>query len=158
VEYSLDDADRGILTALQRDSKATNAEIAQQVGLSAAAVHARVKRLQDDGVIDHYTAIVNRERIGFDMLCFVQVSLRAHDRETTRCFSEAIKEMPQVLECYQLIGDIDYLLKVVFRSKDDLRRFLMEGLTSIEGVTHIKTSLALTEVKSTTILPLDGGE
>jgi len=158
VEYSLDEADRGILTALQRDSKATNAEIAQQVGLSAAAVHARVKRLQDDGVIDHYTAIVNRERIGFDMLCFVQVTLRSHDFETTRCFSDAIKQLPQVLECFQLIGDIDYLLKVVFRSKDDLRRRSVETLTSIDGVTHIKTSLALTEIKSTTILPLDNGE
>lgn len=155
--YSLDDVDRVIVDRLQQDSleKTSIAEIARQVGLSAPAVHARIRRLEDEKVIGGYTALINRESLGFEMLCFVQVSLQTHEPETVRQFREQMRELDEVLECHQLIGDIDYLLKVILRNKDDLREFLMETITPIEGVSRIKTSLSLTEIKSTTMLPID---
>jgi DNA-binding Lrp family transcriptional regulator len=88
------------------------------------------------------------------MLCFVQVSLQTHNPDTVLSFRQRIADMPEVLECHQLIGDIDYLLKVVIRNKGDLQRFLMERITPIPGVSRIKTSMALTEIKSTTVLPV----
>jgi DNA-binding Lrp family transcriptional regulator len=152
--YSLDDIDLTLLTELQQNNKLTNAELAEKVKLSPPAVHARIKRLEEAGVITRYVAIVNRELLGYDMLCFIQVSLQSHDPETTHNFRSAITAMPEVLECHQLIGDIDYLLKVVVRSKSDLQRFLMDKIAPIRGVTRFTTSLSLDEIKMTTALPM----
>ncbi len=151
---SLDTTDITILEYLQENSKISIAELARHVNLSAPAVHARIKRLEENEVIRGYTTVIDREKLGYDMLCFVQVSLQTHSPATVRAFRERIADMPEVLECHQLIGDIDYLLKVVIRNKSDLRDFLMERITPIEGVSRIKTSLALTEIKSTTVLPV----
>jgi len=151
---TLDEIDVAILNELQADSKISNAELARRVELSAPAIHARIKRLEDSDVIAGYAAIVNREAMGYDMLCFIQLSLQTHNAHTVRAFREQIAEMPEVLECHQLIGDIDYLLKVALRNKSDLQRFLMERLTPIEGIARFKTSLSLIEIKSTTVLPI----
>lgn len=130
------------------------AELARRVNLSPPAVHARIRRLEEQGVIQGYVALINRETLGYDMLCFIQVSLQTHSSEKVRDFRERVANMPEVLECHQLIGDIDYLLKVVIINKTDLQRFLMERLTPIPGIARIKTSLALTEIKSTTEVPI----
>jgi DNA-binding Lrp family transcriptional regulator len=154
THFSLDSTDITILEYLQDNSKISIAELARHVSLSAPAVHARIKRLEENNVIQGYTTVIDRAALGYDMLCFVQVSLQTHSPETVRSFRQQIAGMPEVLECHQLIGDIDYLLKVVIRNKSDLRLFLMERITPIEGVSRIKTSLALTEIKSTTVLPV----
>jgi DNA-binding Lrp family transcriptional regulator len=155
VNYSsLDSTDTIIIDYLQTNSKISIAELARHVNLSAPAVHARIKRLEETGVICGYTTVINREALGYDMLCFVQVSLQTHNPDTVLAFRQRIADIPEVLECHQLIGDIDYLLKVVIRNKGDLQRFLMERLTPIPGVSRIKTSMALTEIKSTTVLPV----
>lgn len=151
---SLDSIDTIIIDHLQTNSKISIAELARHVNLSAPAVHARIKRLEETGVICGYTTVINREALGYDMLCFVQVSLQTHNPDTVLSFRQRIADMPEVLECHQLIGDIDYLLKVVIRNKGDLQRFLMERITPIPGVSRIKTSMALTEIKSTTVLPV----
>src|SRR5687767_4382141 len=91
------------------------------------------------------------------MLCFIQVSLQTHEPDTVKAFRALVANMPEVLECHQLIGDIDYLLKVVIVNKGDLQRFLMERITPIPGVARVKTSLALTEIKSTTVIPIPNG-
>ena len=153
--FTMDDIDRAILYEIQRNSKLTNAELAAKVGLSTPAVFARVKRLEDTGVICGYVALINKDVMGYEMLCFIQVSLAAHEPRITNGFRVAVDAMPEVLECHQLIGDIDYLLKVVLMHKDDLRHFLMERLTPIPGVARVKTSLVLEEIKSTTILPVE---
>src|SRR5688572_32818127 len=139
----MDDIDRAILYEVQRDSSLTNAELAAKVGLSTPAVHARIKRLEDTGVICGYVALINKEVMGYEMLCFIQVSLESHEPRVTNAFRVAVDAMPEVMECHQLIGDIDYLIKVVLKHKDDLRHFLMERLTPIEGVARVKTSLVL---------------
>ncbi|MEL6307440.1 MAG: Lrp/AsnC family transcriptional regulator [Chloroflexota bacterium] len=155
VSIELDVIDLQIITSLQENSKLTNAEIARRVELSPPAVHARIRRLEEQNIINGYMALIDREALGFDMLCFIQVSVNSHNPDYVKTFRQKLANMPEVLECYQLIGDIDYLMKVVLRNKSDLQRFLMERLTPIEGIARIKTSLALTEIKSTTVLPIE---
>ncbi|RMG79428.1 MAG: Lrp/AsnC family transcriptional regulator [Chloroflexi bacterium] len=155
TDYSqLDESDRAILQQLQQDSSISNAELARRINLSPPAVHARVKRLEQLGFIQGYVAILDREKLGYDMLCFIQVSLSVHQPEQVTDFRRRISQMPEVLECHHVTGSIDYLLKVAVCNREDLQRFLMERLTPIPYIARIQTSLVLSEIKSTTALPL----
>lgn len=151
----LDSVDRLILRKLQEDSSISNVELARQVNLSPPAIHARIKRLEQLGFILKYTAILNREQLDFDMLCFIQVSLQVHEAEQVAFFRRQIEQMPEVLESYHVTGTIDYLLKVVIKNRADLERFLMQNLMQIPNIARVQTSLVLTEIKSTTMLPID---
>lgn len=151
----LDEIDLMILRELQVDSSVSNVELARRVSLSPPATHVRVKRLEQLGIIQRYVAVLDRERLGYDMLCFITVSLQLHQPQATERFQQMVLEMPEVLECHQVTGDYDYLLKVAIRNRDDLRRFLMDHLTPIEGVAQIHTRIVLNETKSTTVLPLN---
>jgi Lrp/AsnC family transcriptional regulator, leucine-responsive regulatory protein len=150
----LDNQDLKILRELQADSSLSNVELARRVHLSPPATHTRVKRLEQLGYIRGYVALLDRERIGFDMLCFITVTLQMHQAENVTVFQAAVAHMPEVLECYHVTGEHDYLLKVALHNRQDLQRFLMENLTPISCISRIQTSLALTEVKTTTQLPL----
>lgn len=152
---ALDDYDRSILIALQQDGRIPNAELARRLNLSPPAIHARLRRLEEVGLIQRYAAVLDREKLGFDLLCFVNVSLQRHTREHVDLFREAIRQIPQVLECHHVTGEYDYLLKVVVRNRKELEHLLMEELTPIPGVAHIHTSLVLNEIKAATALPLD---
>ncbi|GAB4524749.1 MAG: Lrp/AsnC family transcriptional regulator [Anaerolineae bacterium] len=155
-EYSeLDSTDLAILDILQTSSNISNVELGRQVQLSPPAIHARIRRLEELGYIQGYSAQLNREHLGFDMLCFIQISLQVHKTADIDTFVQAIIALPEVLECHQVTGEFDYLLKVIVRNRRALHRFLMEKLTPMPSVTRIQTSLALTEIKSTTVLPLD---
>ncbi len=155
TDYSqLDESDRAILQQLQQDSSISNAELARRINLSPPAVHARVKRLEQLGFIQGYVAILDREKLGYDMLCFIQVSLSVHQPEQVADFRRRISQMPEVLECHHVTGSIDYLLKVAVCNREDLQRFLMERLTPIPYIARIQTSLVLSEIKATTALPL----
>ena len=151
----LDDIDVLILRELQNDSSLSNVELARRIDLSAPATHARVKRLEQLGFIKQYTAIMDYERLGFDMLCFIFVSLQMHQTEKVQNFRNAMLELPEVLECHFVTGGYDYIIKVAVRSRQDLQRFLMDRLTPIPAVAQIHTHIVLDEVKSTTALPLD---
>jgi DNA-binding Lrp family transcriptional regulator len=150
----MDDLDRQILLILQTNGRLPNAELARKLNLSPPATHARLRRLETEGLIDHYAAILDREQAGFDMLCFIQIGLQLHQPEQVEAVRTAIRKMPEVLECHHITGEYDYLLKVVIRNRKDLERFVIERLTPVPGVARIQTSLVLTEVKSTTALPL----
>ena len=115
----------------------------------------RTKRLEELGVIRGYGALLDSETVGYDMLCFVHVSLQLHQSQQVEGFERAVAEMPEVVECHHVTGEYDYLLKVAIRNRKDLKRFAVERLTPIPGVARIYTSLVLSEVKSTTALPLD---
>lgn len=155
VQASLDDIDRAILRELQADGRATNLELARRVGLSPAATHARVRSLERRGAIRGYAAIVDRDVLGFDLLCLISISMQVHQYESVGRLREVIKAMPEVLECHHLTGEYDYLLKVALRNRRELERFVVERLTPLPGVARIHTSLVLSEVKSTTTLPLE---
>lgn len=154
-EPMLDSVDKAILRALQKDGRLSNVELAGLINLSAPATHARVRRLEKDGYIRQYTAIVDREKAGYDLLCFVHVSLQMHRLEQVESFRKAAREMPEVLECHHITGEYDYLLKVALHNSKDLERFIVDRLTPIQGVGRIHTSLVLTEVKAGMTLRLD---
>ncbi len=155
VQAAFDDVDRAILRELQADGRATNLELARRVGLSAAATHARVRALERRGAIRGYAAIVDREVMGFDLLCLISISMQVHQYESVGRLRDVIRAMPEVLECHHLTGEYDYLLKVALRNRRELERFVVERLTPLPGVARIHTSLVLSEVKSTTALPLE---
>lgn len=155
ADVSLDEIDLMILRELQVDSSVSNVELARRVNLSPPATHTRVKRLEQIGIIRRYVAVLNREQLGYDMLCFITVSLQLHEPQVTERFQKSVLDMPEVLECHQVTGDYDYILKVAIRNREDLRRFLMDRLTPIEGVAQIHTRIVLNETKSTTVLPLE---
>lgn len=152
-----DEFDLAILRELQANGRVSNADLARRVHLSPPAVHARVRRLEKTGLIRQYTALLNREKVGYDMLCFVHLSLQRHQPEEVRDVGDALKKMPEILECYHVTGEYDYLLKVAIRNRKDLHRFTVERLTPIPGIARVHTSIALDDVKSSTMLPLGSG-
>lgn len=151
----MDELDREIITILQREGRISNAQLARRINLSPPATHARIRRMEDEGYIRKYVALVDRERVGYDMLCFVHISLQLHQADQVGAVRIAIRDLPEVLECYHVTGEYDYLLKVVIRNRADLERFVVERLTPIPGVARIHTSLVLTEVKTSTALPIE---
>jgi DNA-binding Lrp family transcriptional regulator len=155
MEPSLDDVDREVLHVLQEDGRISNAELAKRVGLSRAATHARVRRLERLGVISRYTAIVDPEAVGFELLCLIGIAMTLHSQENIARARKAITEMPEVLESYHVTGEFDYILKVAVRSRADLQRFILDRLTPVPGLARINTSLVLGIEKSTTALPLE---
>ena len=153
---SLDEMDRQVLRLLQENSRITNAELARQVNLSGAGLQKRLKKLEHNGVIERYVTVVNRKALGLDLLCFLQVTLVP--RELPNCsrdFCQQVKELPEVLECHHLTGELEYLLKVVVANHQHLEKFVFRELTPIPGVDRIRTSIVLNEVKTSTSLPLD---
>jgi Lrp/AsnC family transcriptional regulator, leucine-responsive regulatory protein len=156
-QYSvdLDEQDLIILRELQRDGGLSNVELAKRVSLSPPATLTRVRRLEELGFIREYVALLDRDKLGYDMLCFITVSLRMHQPEEVHRFRSIVAELPEVLECYHVTGDYDYILKVAVRNRLDLQRFLMDSLTPIAGIERIYTRVVLTEIKATTGLPLE---
>ena len=151
----LDATDRRLIALLQQSGRATHRELARQVDLSPPGLQKRLRRLEDNGVIQGYAALIDREAVGLDLLCFVQVTLVHHEPEMIRNFRDHINEIPEVLECHHLTGEFDYLMKVVVKSHKYLERFLFEKLTPISGVDKIRTSIVLREIKESSALPID---
>jgi Lrp/AsnC family leucine-responsive transcriptional regulator len=150
----LDDIDREVLRHLQEEARISNAELARRVDLSPPGLQKRLRKLEASGVIERYTTVINREALDFDMLCIVQVTLQRHEPEAVGRFRDLVQQMPEVLECYHLTGEFDYLLKVVVRNRRHLEQFLLETLTPVPGMDKIRTSLVLSEIKSTTCVPI----
>lgn len=155
MDKALDATDRAILRELQQNARITSTELAQRVDLSAPGVQKRLRKLEENGVVLHYTTVVNPEAVGYDMLCFVQVTLQRHEPTAVEHFRHIIQTMPEVLECYHLTGEYDYLLKVVVRNRKHLEIFLLDTLTPVPGMDKIRTSLVLNEIKATTAIPLE---
>ncbi len=153
-QVSLDETDLAILRLLQEDGRVSNAEVARRIGLSAPATHARVKRLEEAGAVRGYATVLDREQLGFDMICFISVSLQLHQFEAIERFKELVQDMPEVMECHHITGEFDYLLKTVFRNRHELQEFIVNRLTPIPGMARINTSLVLIEIKATQALPI----
>lgn len=149
-----DQLDLTILAELQADGRMSVADLARKIHLSAPAVHQRIKRLERAGIISGYVALVSREAAGYDLMCFIRVSIQPHTRELFECWQSTVLKLPHVLECYRTAGSHDLLLKVAARDHKDLESFISEHLMSIPGIDRIDTSVVLNEVKHTTALPL----
>ena len=150
----LDKIDLKILRALQADAKLTTAEIAERVGLSASPCARRVRLLERAGVIKGYTAIVDQKKVGLPISAFASIKLvRQHEDDLDR-FAQAVARWPEVVDCYLMTGQRDYLMRIVVRDLEAYERFLKEKLTRLEGVASIETSFALGQVKRSEHLPL----
>jgi len=152
----LDAIDRRILRELQQDGSLTNVELARRVNLSASPCLARVKALQDSGVIDRYVAIANAQALGLGLNVFISISLKEQSKAALAAFESRIAEHDEVMECYLMSGDSDYLIRVVLSDIQALERFILDQLTPIPGIEKIRSSFALKQVRYRTALPLSG--
>lgn len=143
-----DNLDYAILEELQQNGRISVADLARKIHLSQPAVHNRIKRLEKSGVIRQYVALLDREVLGYDLLCFIQISVRSG--EQINPLLAKIKTLPEVLEVYRLAGEFDLLLKVVMANTKNLDHFIEKHLASLDGIGRIQTSLVLNEAKSTT--------
>ncbi len=155
MQTKLDSVDLAILEQLQRDSSASVVEIAEAVGLSQSPCWRRIQRLEQEGFIRERVALLDREKLGFTLQVFVQVRFGGDGRPTLAEFEDAIRAAPEVMECFMLMGDVDFLLRVVTRDVQSYERFLRQTLATIPGVRDISSTIALSAVKSTTALPLE---
>ncbi len=150
----LDAIDRQLLQYLQQDARISNAELARRVELSPPGLQKRLRKLEELDIISQYVTLLNYEAIGYEMLCFVQVTLQRHEPNLVIGFKAAVQEMTEVLECHFLTGEYDYLLKVVVRNRKQLEQFLLEKLTPVPGMDKLRTSVVLSEIKSTTAVSI----
>jgi Lrp/AsnC family transcriptional regulator, leucine-responsive regulatory protein len=152
---SLDAIDRRILAELQHNARVANADLAREVGLSPSPCLRRVRELEEAGVIRSYVALLEPSAVGLPISVFVQVSLERQIEKALETFEQAILRRPEVMECYLMTGDADYLLRIVVADLSAYERFLKEHLTRVPGVASIKSSFALKQVKYRTALPLE---
>ena len=152
---ALDAIDRRILVLLQANARLTNAELAGQVGISPSPCWRRVRALEEAGVIARYVTLLSPEVAGLPVSVFVSVSLEKQIEPALEVFQRAVRARPEVMECYLMTGDSDYLLRVVVSDLAAYERFLMDHLTRIPGVASIRSSFALKQVKYSTALPLE---
>lgn len=150
----LDAIDRGILAELQQDGRLSNVELAQRVHLSPSACLRRVKQLEDDGVIAQYVAMLNPKAVGQHGTSFTIVNLESMSNTLLEAFEQAVRDTPQVLDCYYVAGANDYLIRFTYRDAEDLERFHTEVLMRLPGVERSNSMLVLRTVKKTTQLPL----
>ncbi len=155
MSTSTDDAvKRRILAVLQREGRLTNQELAERIGLSASPCWRRVRELEAEGVIRRYAAILDPEKVGVGECVFTHINLQMHNRESLQEFERAVKDRPEIVECYAITGDADFMLKVYVPDIRAYDRFLNDVVFRIPGVVHVKSSFALREVKYDTALPL----
>jgi Lrp/AsnC family transcriptional regulator len=150
----LDASERKILRVLQDDASLSTAAVAEAVGLSASPCWRRIDRLEREGFIKRRVAIVERRKVGLNAQIFAQVKLNAHGRANLDEFAAAIRTFPEVLECHVLMGSVDFMLRVVAADIEAYERFFFEKLSRLPGVQEINSTVALSEIKSTTALPL----
>jgi Lrp/AsnC family leucine-responsive transcriptional regulator len=151
----LDKIDRKLISLLQEDSTISNFDLSQEIGLSPSACLSRTKRLKKLGVIKGFTAIIDEKKVGLDVLTFTFVNLEHHNREAAGIFIKRIEEIPQILECHNITGNWDYLLKIVSTNISSYRDFIIDNLLTIPGVNKIETLIILKSDKQSFVLPTD---
>lgn len=154
MQSQLDAYDRRILALLQEDASLSSAQIAERVGLSQSPCWRRIQRLKEEGVIRGQVTLLDRKKIGLNTQIFAKVKLNAHGRTNFAEFTEAIREFPEVLECYVLMGAVDFLLRIVTPDIEAYERFFFEKLSMVPGIQEVNSIVALSEIKSTTSLPV----
>lgn len=151
---NLDHFERRILSLLQQDASLSTAAVAEAVGLSASPCWRRIDRLERDGFIKRRVALVDRAKVGLKAQIFAQVKLNAHGRANLDEFAAAIRDIPEVLECHVLMGSVDFMLRIVAADIESYERLFFERLSQLPGVQEINSTVALSEIKYTTALPV----
>lgn len=155
ISVKLDRIDKSIIKSLQMNGRIQNNDLAREIGLSPSSCLRRVKLLEEAGVIQHYTTVVDPQKIGLQLILFSRIWLVGQDAETIDGFIEAMKELPQVMECYIILGECDAMLKVVVPDLESYRKFQSAHLTKKNGITSVKTDLPSQIIKQSFQLPLE---
>jgi len=151
----LDLIDKKILTLLQENSKINIKELALKIGLTQTPVYERIKRLEKSGIIQNYIAVLNKEKIGLNVEVFCQVTLLVHSKELINKFEAAINKMDEVIECFHVAGNYDYLLKIIVKDMKNYQNFLKNKLSVLASVGNVQSTFVMTSTKNNTILPLE---
>lgn len=151
---ALDSIDRRLLVALQKSGRMSNAELSETANLSPSACHRRVARLEAEGYIKNYVALLDARKLGVPTTVFVEITLQGQTDEVLEAFEKAVSRIPDVLECHLMAGTADYLLKVVAEDTEDFARIHRQFLARLPGVAQMQSSFALRTVFKTTALPV----
>lgn len=154
-EIGIDRYDLQLLSALQRDGHATNAELGEKANLSASQISRRIQRLEEAGVISGYAALLDPPALGLGVTAYAQVILERHDKTRPAEFERQVAALPEVLECFAVTGEADYLLRIVAPDLAAFSDLMMKRLLTLPGVAQVRTNIALSRVKQTHELPLD---
>lgn len=151
---NLDHIDRRILEILQTEPGINATAIGERIGLSQSACWRRIQSLREQGVIREQTVRLDREKVGLNTMVFAHVKLTSHGRSNLTDFAEAVSEFPEVLDCYVLLGNVDYLLRIVTEDIKAYERFFFEKLSQLPGIQEVNSSIVLSEAKHTSVLPM----
>ncbi len=154
MKVKLDQTDVKILDILQKDSNITNAQLAQEIGLSPAPTLERVKKLENSGVIKSYHAVVSPAAIGLGVSTFVMVSLKGHNKENIVRFTKAIAEIPEVVECHHVTGQADFILRIVSTDIPSYQNLMLDKVTNIDVVDNMQSMVILSTFKDSHVLPV----
>lgn len=154
MTLEFDSIDKKIINILQNDASITNIELSKQVGLSPSACLSRTKQLEEIGVIKHYAAIVDERKVGFEIIAFTFVNLSPHNRRTADAFLAKVKSTPQILECYNITGSWDYLLKIISSNITTYRNFIIDILMEFDGVNKVESNIVLGIDKQSFCFPI----
>lgn len=147
-----DETDKQILHFLQKDAKMTTKEIAFHLKLSTTAIYERIKKLEKEGVIQKYVAVLDKEKIDKSFMAYCHVRLQQHTKANVEEFERQVVKLPEVLECIHVSGDYDYILKVCVKNMKEYRSFLVNKLTALKGIGSTQSTFMLNEVKNTTLI------
>lgn len=151
---TFDDLDKKLLALLQANSKQTNKELSNKLNLSVTAVYERIKKLEKEGVIDNYVALLKKEKVNKTFVVFCHIKLVQHTQEYVIRFEKEVANLQEVLECYHISGDYDYLLKVVVKDMESFREFMVSKLTTINHIGSTHSMFVISEVKHSTAIPI----
>ncbi|MFN4147553.1 MAG: Lrp/AsnC family transcriptional regulator [Runella sp.] len=150
----IDETDLKILRLLQQNAQLTIKEIANSINLSITPVHDRIKKLEREGIIEKYVTLLNKKRLGQSLTIYCNVTLDKQRQENFQEFNEVILQLPQVVECCVVSGTFDYLLKIIATDVEQYHTFYQEKLATLQSISHISSFFVMSEVKSTTALPI----
>lgn len=152
---ALDSIDKKLLQLIQTDSKQTTKALSNQLNLSVTAVYERIKKLENQGIITNYVALVSKELVQKNFVTFCHVKLVQHTQEYVIRFEKEVALLPEILECYHISGDYDYLIKVIVKDMKAFRAFMVEKLTTINHISSTQSMFVINEVKRTHIINID---
>jgi len=150
----IDQTDRKILQMLQTHTGITAAAVGEKIGLSQSACWRRIQRLRDEGIIKDQPVILDREKIGLNTMVFAHVKLTSHGRSNLSEFAEAVSNYAEVLDCYVVLGNVDFLLRIVTEDIKAYEQFFFEKLSQLPGIQEVNSSIVMSDIKHTTVLPV----